>query len=233
VRSLLLLLAVLLVGGCQIGLADRGLDPKDGSNAGGDFQCAVPSDCVMASVKCCDCPTFAVPARDPAQQACAGVVCPPMSCADNVAPACEMGTCTLACKPLACETTCAGGYAIDASGCLTCECAAAPLGECTSDTECARVPADCCGCARGGEDTSVPQSEAGPYESGLGCGPSPSCPDVNTCAPGLAPACVQGGCALVPALPANACGRPDLPACASCVVNADDAASTHGVGVCM
>jgi hypothetical protein len=87
----------------------------------------------------------------------------------------------------------------------------------------------------GGNDTSIPASEVGAHEAELMCPTNPSCPMVNTCAPDLAAHCVAGECTLVSgALPPNACGRPDLPACASkCTLNANDQATMQGVGVCL
>jgi hypothetical protein len=154
--------------------------------------------------------------------------------------ACKAGYCTLVCSPVDCDPTisCDAGFATDANGCLTCECAGATDvgGECTTDTECARVRADCCGCENGGSDTAVRASDANTFDNSLNCPANPTCPGGNACAADLAARCVQGTCSLVAGpLPAGACGRADLPACASserCYVNASDQATMHGVGVC-
>jgi hypothetical protein len=75
------------------------------------------------------------------------------------------------------------------------------------------------------------------YTNSLGCPSSPACPAVDTCAADLAAQCVRGRCELVAGTPpANACGRADLPACATgqhCAVNVDSAATAAGVGVCL
>jgi hypothetical protein len=239
-RSLLVLLLAALAG-CPAGLQ------ADKANGGGDdlgqgsapSECVTDSQCEPAGLKCCDCPTYAVPTTDPAAQACGGVMCPMNSCPDNVRAACEAGQCVLACKALACDMTCSGGYAIDANGCEACACAAAPGpngGGCANDGDCVRTRADCCGCAGGGADTAVLAIQQASYDASLMCPANPACSGMKTCAPDLAPACVQGACELVSPLPPNACGRSDLPACPSgtiCTLNADDAATQHGVGVCM
>jgi len=125
---------------------------------------------------------------------------------------------------------------LDANGCVTCSCDAVTNRTCTASTDCAEVPADCCGCALGGSDTAVPSSEVSSYEAGLDCPSMPSCPGVSTCQTDLMPTCVQGACALQPALPSDACGRPDLPTCPTgeiCALNSDPLASAQGVGACI
>ena len=106
------------------------------------------------------------------------------------------------------------------------------------------MPADCCGCARGGADTAVPAAEADAYVMGLGCPANPGevpCPEVTTCAADVGPRCILGQCVLgdsslgPPPLPPGACGRADLPACPAgqaCVINQDPAGNPLGVGVC-
>jgi hypothetical protein len=88
----------------------------------------------------------------------------------------------------------------------------------------------------GGFDTAMPANQVAAYEAQLMCSASPSCPQVDTCAPDLAARCIAGECSLVSGgLPANACGRPDLPACPTgeaCTVNVNDQATMQGVGVC-
>lgn len=217
---------------------DRG-DDGAGSGAGGGAsptECGDANDCVAAGPKCCDCPTHAVPVTDPAQQACENVDCPTPTCGSPMEAACKTGKCVLVCSAVACDASCADGFATDGNGCLTCACAMPAASECTGDGDCAQVRDDCCGCARGGEDTAVPVAQVAAHDAALMCPQNPSCPDVNVCAPDLAPRCIAGACALVAgALPANACGRPDLPACPTgevCTVNANDQATMQGVGVC-
>lgn len=233
------LLVLVLVAGCSGQLAgDKSLggtnNPTGG--AGAPMECTSDSECVPAGLKCCDCPTYATPTTDPAAQACGGVMCPASTCPDNVRAACQAGQCVLACKPLACSMTCADGYVIDATGCEECACAAPTARSCAADSDCVRTRADCCGCAGGGTDTAVLASEQASYDASLMCPAQPACGGPNTCAPDLAAACVEGSCALVSPLPAGACGRPDLPACPggqTCTLNAVDAATERGVGVCM
>ncbi|MDB4955204.1 MAG: Antistasin family protein [Myxococcales bacterium] len=229
------------LAGCQLGSqADAfGGEPGSGSGSGSgspNHECTVNSDCVAAGVKCCDCPTFAVPRTDPSHNACNGISCPVSQCSQNVRAECQTGSCVLACAPMVCSASCADGFATDANGCLSCACAAPPMRECVADSDCARVRADCCGCANGGKDTAVPQGQATAHDDALMCPINPSCPSVDTCAPDLAPTCVQGSCQLIAGgLPANACGRSDLPACAAgdvCTVNANAAATVQGLGVC-
>ena len=235
------LIVLVLVAGCSGRFAgDKALGGENNPTAGtgASPECFSDSQCAAAGLKCCDCPTYAIPTTDPAAQACGGVMCPSMTCPDNVRAACEGGQCVLACQPLACSLTCADGYAIDASGCEECACAATPgpQGGCTSDGDCVRTRADCCGCSGGGTDTAVLATEQASYDGSLMCPAQPACSGTGTCAPDLAPACVQGSCELVSPLPAGACGRPDLPACPSgqtCTLNAVDAATQRGVGVCM
>jgi hypothetical protein len=233
---------VLLLAGCPSSLRDAGsLSGDDGGFGDAPAQCAVASDCVAAAAKCCDCPTYAVPKNDPAVNACGGVTCPPgPACPMNVAPSCnDAHQCVLACVAMTCSNTCDDGFVVDANGCLSCECAQVGARECLADANCAETPADCCGCALGGADTSVPADQLGTYASELGCPSNPSCPGNNSCDASNAPACVQGGCALVPALPTNACGRTDLPTCAvgsACTINVgggDNPSNDHRVGVCV
>jgi hypothetical protein len=241
-RFALLLLVVL--AGCPGALDSRAAFEDDstgmgsGSGAGAFAECHVPADCVPAGPKCCDCPTHAVPINDPANKACANVDCPAMTCGSPMEATCKAGTCTLVCSAVECgDASCADGFATDANGCLTCACAMPTASECSIDTDCSRVRADCCGCSLGGKDTSVPASDAAAFDAALNCPTNPSCPGVNTCAPELAARCVAGECTLVSgSLPPNACGRPDLPACPAgevCTVNASDPATMQGVGVCL
>jgi hypothetical protein len=238
----------LVLAGC-FGALDRSATAEDdgqgngsgsGSGAGGAFrECQAANDCVAAGPKCCDCPTHAVPVDDPAQAACANVDCPTPSCGSPMEAACDdAGKCVLVCSAEACPASlsCGDGFATDANGCLICSCAAPTATECSVDGDCVRTRADCCGCMLGGYDTALPASQLAGYEAQLMCSANPSCPSVNTCAPDLSARCIAGECTLVSgALPPNACGRPDLPACPqgeACTVNANDQATMQGVGVC-
>ncbi|HEX5064376.1 MAG TPA: hypothetical protein VFV99_33605 [Kofleriaceae bacterium] len=238
--------ALVLLAGCPGSAEDNALgggdDQGSGSGSGGGGapfnECHVAADCVPAGPKCCDCPTHAVPASDPVQQACKNVDCPPKDCGSPMEAACEQGRCVLACSPVPCDATvsCTDGFDTDANGCLVCACAAPTFTECAVDGDCSRVKADCCGCEMGGNDAAIPTSQVASHDAMLMCPQNPSCPQVNTCAPDLSARCIAGTCTLVSgALPANACGRPDLPACAqdeACTVNANDQATMQGVGVC-
>lgn len=217
-------------------------DPAEpGGAPGGALEaCAVDADCALAASSCCGCPEFAVSLADPAYQACAGVPCPDAggACPANVRAACAAGACVVACEPLACPASCEAGFAVDATGCLTCACAgAADLGGCTTDADCVQTRADCCGCAQGGADTAVLAGERAAFDAALACPAAPACPAVDVCDPAAAPRCLQGACSLAPAAspPPGACGRADLPACPAgqvCVVNLSPAASQDGIGVC-
>jgi hypothetical protein len=240
----LLLFSVLLLAGCPGSLQTDTLGNGGGSGSGSGAgsspsECNVNSDCIAAGAKCCDCPTHAVPKMDPAQKACTSVNCQPMSCGSPMQAVCSVGKCELECAPVQCDmaVSCADGFATDGNGCLTCACAPPPASrECSGDQDCARVRNDCCGCANGGKDTSIPVGQVASHDAALNCSANPSCPGVDTCPPDLAPRCVEGSCALVSGLlPQNACGRADLPACTSgqrCTVNANDQATMYGVGVC-
>lgn len=238
----LAILFLVALAGCPSTLRDAGSLQGDDDDYGAMHpQCAVASDCVPAAAKCCDCPTYAAPRNDPAVNACGGVTCPPdQGCPLNVAPSCNTEhMCVLACVPMTCSNTCEDGFVVDANGCLSCECAQVGTRECLADASCVEAPADCCGCARGGADTSVPADQLSAYEVELGCPSNPSCPGNSSCDAAEAPACVQGACALVSALPAAACGRSDLPTCGEgfvCSVNVGggaNPANDHRVGVCI
>jgi hypothetical protein len=206
------------------------------AGAGAPAECFGNDDCALAANKCCDCPTFAVPVSDPLHASCANVMCPPMSCPNDVAAACNFGKCELTCVKMQCPMSCPAGYAIDATGCLSCTCAQA-ASDCVADGQCVETRADCCGCQLGGADTAVLASEQASFDASLHCPQMPFCPMQNVCEPGASPHCVQGSCALFSGpLPSNACGRDDLPACPNglvCAVNADPTASHYGVGVCI
>jgi hypothetical protein len=228
-------LTLLLLAACQSTLDNAGIG-DDMGNA--PLECNMSADCAAGAAKCCDCPTYAAPKTDSAISGCSGVACPAMNCPMNVAPSCSPDhQCVLACVAMACSNTCDDGFAVDANGCLSCECAQVGARECLGDNNCAEAPADCCGCAKGGADTSVPADQLATYEASLACSPTPSCPGNNTCDAAMQPACVQGTCSLVPALDANACGRTDLAACtggAVCAINlpGGNPANDHRVGEC-
>lgn len=244
-----LVLSVLLsVAACVIS-RESGL-ANDDDNA--PEQCFGDLDCVLAGPTCCDCPTYALPASTGWADGCANVDCPmvppgepPSTCAALIA-RCDFGVCTAACGPVACDMTCAQGFAPDAAGCLTCACNSMQLQPtCTLDDDCVEVPADCCGCERGGSNTAVPRALADEHLAGLNCPTDPSmgaCPDVSTCDPLRVPRCRDQQCALIgpndpgwPAVPPGACGRPDLPPCPAgevCVLNHNMEAGPLGLGVC-
>ncbi|HEY5933676.1 MAG TPA: hypothetical protein VIU61_03550 [Kofleriaceae bacterium] len=236
-------LIVLVLAGCWGDkLASYGSDPApdDMDPLPGQAPCTVDEDCRLAAATCCECPAFAVSKFDPKYQACRGVECPDRDCAENVTARCsEDLSCELGCAPAECAITdCPAGYAIDQpTGCLSCACAVPQdPPSCAVDTDCVRTRADCCGCVNGGTDTAVPASEQAAYDEMLQCESEPQCPGVNSCEIGAAPQCVQGSCELlVGGLPPKACGRADLMACGAgevCMVNVNDQADMHGVGIC-
>ncbi len=234
-------LMLLVLAGCpQASEMVENAAPFDGGAFGsGAIQCMSDEQCVPAAPTCCECPTFAVSSNDPLNSACSNIACPmPMqACPTNVKAACSAdGFCELACVATSCPASCPNGYAMDANGCLTCDCAPTVAGGCQADGQCVEVPADCCGCARGGVDTAVLAPNADAFENNLNCPMDPQCPTANTCAPSATPQCIQGQCTLsTGVLPATACGRADLMACPSpqvCTINSDPDATVEGVGVC-
>lgn len=235
-------LVLIVLAGCQFGATEADVAAGD-DDANGPIECVTAMDCVLASSTCCGCGDFAMPDRG-WQDSCEEVECPepePGACAD-VMPACVDGACTTACSNVSCELSCTGGFATDAAGCLVCECAAGadPVASCGTDDDCVAVPADCCGCARGGTDTAIPAGDADAYQAGLDCASNAACPEVDVCDPLAAPRCVSGQCRLDAAPPTDsegqqACGRADLPPCpegTACVLNADPDASSEGLGTC-
>jgi hypothetical protein len=229
-RWAVLLLAVTACG--------RGAGELPATEGSGESECILDDECVGAAMRCCDCPAFAVPISDASHQACAVVQCPDRHCPHNVRPMCQSGRCVLACVAMACRESCLFGYAPDASGCLTCDCAPPVLRGCFDDDECVRVRADCCGCERGGQDTAVLALDAADHDAALHCPVGPQCPVANTCAVAETPHCLAGRCMLGAsvALPPGACGRIDLHPCPTgqvCVVNSGDAVlDEQGLGVC-
>ena len=239
-----LVLATLLLPGCPSSqladIAPTSFDGDAGAGSAPRSPCFGDDDCALAGASCCACPSFAVAANDPGLKSCGTINCPPMpadSCPNNLRAACVGGSCALACRPMACGTTCAGGFASDANGCLLCECLQPGPDACVQDGDCVEVKADCCGCAHGGADTAVLAAQASAYEASLGCPSSPQCPNQNVCSFGAVARCAAGQCTLEApsALPPGACGRTDLPACPAgqvCTVNASPDADRQGVGVC-
>src|SRR5688572_30476433 len=157
--------------------------------------CNRDDQCVLAAATCCECPSFAIRADDPANDACSGGSCEP-SCPTNVQAVCNSGSCELACKPLGCGETCADGFMIDATGCLSCACAVPPDDGCTDHSQCVRTRADCCGCEHGGADTAVLASELAAHEAELGCSDTPQCPFSEGTCEAAEPRCIQGRCEL-------------------------------------
>jgi hypothetical protein len=234
-----ILVVFVLLAGCPQGSADLQAAGDDKSTDPGapDMSCFDASDCELAGKSCCECKTFALPMSDPKLSACDNVPCPPptMAC-PKIHATCDRGKCAVACEPQAITMTCADGFASDMAGCLIDACAL-PMSACAVDADCVRTRADCCGCARGGQDTAVPVAVRGEYEAGLGCTGSASCPEVSTCVAEETAQCAQGECRLIAGeVPPDACGRPDLPACPvgkTCTVNVNATADRHGVGVCL
>ena len=242
IRVLLLALAPAVLAGCfsrEPGAFEPGDDGHD-DGLGPPPECSVDTDCVAAGPSCCSCPEYALPASSGWEQACEDIDCPtpPTGCPDQVA-RCDGGTCVLACRAITCAQSCGDGFVADDAGCLQCACLAIPSSAaCRTASECAQAPADCCGCENGGADTAVPVADLADHYEGLNCPPNPTCPGVNVCVPGVAPRCDRGECVLDGGprpLPANACGRPDLPLCPegqTCVLNSDADATAEGVGIC-
>jgi len=226
VRALLLLALV----GCLDGSAAEVLTDLEPGLAA----CQVDADCVAVARTCCGCPDFAVLSDSPLVGACDEVACPPENAAcPAVAARCDGGSCLLACPDLICSLTCEGGFAVDAAGCQLCACAAFEAPECVVDTDCAQVPADCCGCAAGGEDIAVPTADVGAWTAGLGCGADAVCPDVDVCAAAAAPYCQLGMCTLATmGIVPGACGSAALvcPAGQVCVLGDD--INNDSLGTC-
>jgi hypothetical protein len=241
VRSLAL---IALLAGCRLA-SDGVLASEDDSDA--SRECESAEDCVLAASSCCACPDFASPDRE-LGASCDEVECPePGAACPALEPVCDQGFCTAVCAAVVCELDCAGGFVADDAGCLVCACAEAPPPqdvECGLDQDCVQLPADCCGCARGGQDTAVPADQAEEYSESLMCSDDPddgTCPEVDVCDPELAARCVAGRCALTADADdgegddVTQCGTADLPPCPDgtvCVLNADDESTAEGVGTC-
>lgn len=253
------LVCVLAAAGCTSSsgeslAADEGDRDEDDDSGGGGLgspegaECELAIDCVAAGSTCCECPTFAVSAASGYEEACADVSCDPAptGCA-LTEPACNGGRCELVCVQVATEMSCADGFARDDFGCLIDVCAdpGTSTAECDGDEDCVQVPADCCGCARGGSDTAVPAGTEDDYDDGLACPPDPSCPGVDVCDPDSEPRCIGGSCRLAAPpsdpgeddQPSVLCGTADTPPCPDgqvCVLNHPDAgdATQLGAGSC-
>lgn len=238
-HRLLLPLLLLLVTACPQAHTDA---PTAGGDDDGlpeptNAPCVDDGDCELAGRTCCECPTFALAAGDPKLDACSDVTCPPRegTCA-VIRAVCVRNQCAVACEAVVVTKTCVDGFAADAAGCLVDACAPAVAPMCDVDGDCVETRADCCGCGRGGSNTAVPVGQRAGFDQQLGCTGTQSCPEVDTCVAAETPQCAQGACKLIAGgLPTDACGRPDLAACANgavCTVNANEPASEHGVGVC-
>jgi len=256
VRRLALVLALALAGALACDGRAANDDDKGGGGEGdagdstdvpgtpspppvGHVACVVDADCAAAASTCCACPTFAVPARSGWPELCEDVPCDAPGSCSAVSPVCRSSACVLACSEIACDRQCADGFVVDGGGCLTCACRTPSSPVCTAAADCARVPADCCGCARGGADTAVAVNDVERHQRELACGPEARCPEVNVCPAGIAPACRGGRCVLDDGdpgtAPAGACGHPDLPPCPAgtrCLLNRSPDADAAGVGVC-
>jgi hypothetical protein len=233
-----LILLLLVLGGCVFSAAESAdLAPGD-DDMRGDGQCSSDDGCILAGASCCACPSFALPTSSGWDDACDQVDCPapPAGACSSLVARCDDGACVAVCAPVSCDLSCEGGFAVDDAGCTLCACGSGPVApECSASTDCVRVPADCCGCDRGGADTAVPVNVAGGFVDMLGCSGAEACPGVSTCAPGATPVCAGGRCMLGAAGTAppddDLCGRPELPPCPageSCVINADDAEMGQG-----
>ena len=212
---------------------DDSADGDQGGGAGGDgalppesAECEIADDCVAAASTCCDCPTFAVPSSSGYDQACDEVSCDAPSGCAAVEPACLGGACQLVCSPIPTDQSCEFGFVRDDFGCLLDACAASPdagAAECELDTDCVQVPADCCGCAAGGEDTAVPADQVAAHEDSLDCRADPTCPDVDVCDPTEEPRCVFGRCELSspPTDPGGDDGMSEEPPAVRCGITGD------------
>lgn len=228
-------------------------DPDLGGGGGMDGAtsgCEIASDCVLAASTCCECPSFAVPAGQGYDAGCDEVDCEASGLCPAVEASCDQGQCVMICSPLITDKTCSFGFEADVAGCLINECAGGPTSfvpECEISSDCVQVAADCCGCGLGGLDKAIPAELADDDADLLNCPVDPACPGIDVCNADESAQCVAGLCTLVTApgsptppdeAPANLCGTPELPVCAtgfSCVLNAVSAndASALGVGTCV
>jgi hypothetical protein len=197
-----------------------------------------PSDCLLVATTCCGCPDVVVLAGSPEERdlaaACDDVECPeppPEACPPLPVTCDADGACAVGCPESTCDLDCGTGFALDALGCQLCECAPTSPGECAQDVDCVAVPADCCGCARGGADVAVPAADAAAWLDALACDPDKACPDIDVCDPAAEARCLGGACVLGPPSAELACGgAADCPPGADCVIGADE--DGDGLGVC-
>lgn len=226
--------------------------PMDGNFPSEPATCSVDSDCLPAASTCCECPSFSVTASDPFGDGCGEVNCEGLreeNCSLLVDPVCVQGQCELACRPLILEADeiCELGFERDEFGCATKTCATSGTDpgntECTVDTDCVQVAADCCGCEMGGADTAVPAGEATSFQAGLGCTGGEVCPGVFVCDADVIPQCLGGACVLAALAPdmgpgaPTPCGLSELSPCPAgqvCVLNDPESNDDggFGVGVC-
>ena len=258
--ALLLGGALVLGSGCFDGLAssetasDKGPnsggggevpEPGDDDGFGGAQQCATASDCVLAASTCCECPSFAAPTGEGYDAGCDAVDCEaPTGVCPAVEATCDSGECVMICSPIQTDRTCSFGFVRDEAGCLVNECAGAEteVAECEIDDDCVQIPADCCGCANGGEDRAAPTSDSVGLVDGLDCPPDPACPGVDVCDATQVPRCITGACVLsdesVNPQPdpssTQLCGTPQLEACPDesvCILNEVSAKEANNLGV--
>jgi hypothetical protein len=245
---------------------DDGSGDGDGDGAGGDDstgepganQCFGPDECIAVSSTCCECPSFAIPGDSSYDDGCDQIECEEKLDCPAVEAACIDEQCQLICTPVPATEVCANGFERDSFGCLVNACRSTPPSEffaCAGDAECVQVPADCCGCELGGEDTAVRFDQVDAYRDSLGCEPKPSCPFVPACDPSLVPLCIAQTCTLGPPRDGGGddggddgdgdgssgegqfCGVPEYPSCPKgqeCILNHPDAgdATRMGVGTC-
>lgn len=228
---------------------DRGFDGSDPPAGGAPAECSAASECVLAASTCCECSSFGAPANEGYLEGCEDVQCQPREDCPGVEVVCDGGRCVMICSAVIADRSCEQGFLRDEAGCLVNTCRppddSSGRSECELDSECAQVPADCCGCERGGDDTAVRADEAEAHVNALACTDRGTCPDIDTCS-GDEARCIGGSCMLAPgpaeSEPGNGgegalCGSPELPACSAdlvCVLNAPQFmdASDLGLGVC-
>jgi hypothetical protein len=212
-----------------------------------EIECQVAEDCVLAASTCCECPTFGAPTASRFEDGCEDVRCEQQTDCGNVEAACDVGRCVMRCAAVIADRSCAEGFVRDAAGCLMNECddfdGNGVDAECVFAQDCTIVPADCCGCARGGNDMAIPVSEAASYLGAMACDDDATCPEIDVCEAVVAE-CVAGECKLVADSPTPEpgeddalCGSTELPACPAgqvCVLNDPDSseAAIQGLGVC-
>ena len=206
---------------------------------GRDPECSVDSDCEAAGLKCCDCPTYAVPARDPAVQRVRGRDVPGVDVPrQRPARRATAAQCVLACKPLACDLSCADGFMIDATGCEACACAA-PAGGGVRERR--RLRARARGLLRMRRRRHRHRGRSRATRRAYDAAPDvPRESELHgrrlRARRIRRPHACRAACELVSPLPAGACGRRDLPACPPgqfARSTPTTQATARGVGVCM